>query len=170
MWAHAGVTFGDPCCRTVIRASLNAKASAIRGEATNSDRACPSMQRSLCLSSTIHPRPAVKVSILQDASQLIMAHSSGTVGYIIGCIAIVGELSVLSSSVQDGVDVRSRSPVVVALRRVSLTSASPRLKPMTAPSRVMLSDFSAVGINSHHRVSALLLPARHCRQRDPTKR
>lgn len=81
-------TFGDPCCRTVIRASLNAKASAIRGEATNSDRACPSVQRSLCLSSTIHSRPEVKVSILQDASQLIMAHSSGAVGYIIGCTAI----------------------------------------------------------------------------------
>ncbi|WZZ89734.1 hypothetical protein YC2023_118313 [Brassica napus] len=78
--------------------------------------------------------------------------------------------SVLNSSVQDGIDVRSRSPVVVALRRVSLTSASPRLKPMTAPSRVVLSAFAAVGINSHRRVSAPLLPARHRRQRDPTKR
>ncbi|KAG2266946.1 hypothetical protein Bca52824_074025 [Brassica carinata] len=55
-------------------------------------------------------------------------------------------LSTLSSSVQDGVDVRSRSLVVVALRRVSLTLASQRLKPMTAPSRVMLSAFTAVGI------------------------
>ena len=58
----------------------------------------------------------------------------------------------------------------VALRRVSLTSASPRLKPMTAPSRVVLSAFTAVGINSHRRVTAPLLPARHRRQRDPTKR
>ncbi|KAF2563908.1 hypothetical protein F2Q70_00018278 [Brassica cretica] len=78
-------------------------------------------------------------------------------------------LFVLSSSVQDGADVRSRSPVVVALRRVSLTSASPRLKP-TAPSRVVLSAFAAVGINSHRRVSAPLLPTHHRRQRDPTKR
>ncbi|CAF1947631.1 unnamed protein product [Brassica oleracea var. botrytis] len=70
-------------------------------------------------------------------------------------------LSTLSSSVQDGVDVRSRLPVVVALRRVSLTSASPRLKPMTAPSRVVLSAFAAVGINSHRCVSAPSLPARH---------
>ncbi|KAF3590548.1 hypothetical protein DY000_02020401 [Brassica cretica] len=73
-------------------------------------------------------------------------------------------LSTLSSSVQDGVDVWSRSPVVVALRRVSLTLASQRLKPMTAPSRVMLSAFTAVGINSHRRVSAPSLPARHLRQ------
>ncbi|WZY93476.1 hypothetical protein YC2023_065805 [Brassica napus] len=78
-------------------------------------------------------------------------------------------LSVLSSSVQDGVHVRSRSPVVVALRRVLLTSASPRLKPMTTPSRVVLSSFAVVGINFHHRVSAPSLLARHLRQRDPTK-
>ncbi|KAF2612727.1 hypothetical protein F2Q70_00009893 [Brassica cretica] len=43
-------------------------------------------------------------------------------------------LSVLSSSVQDVVDVRSRPAVVIALRRVSSTSASPRLKPTTSPS------------------------------------
>ncbi|WZZ00339.1 hypothetical protein YC2023_072667 [Brassica napus] len=79
-------------------------------------------------------------------------------------------LSALSSFVQDRVDVRSRSPVVVALRRVTLTSASPRLKPMTAPSQVVLSAFAAIGINSHRRVSAPSLPARHRRQRYPTKR
>ncbi|KAG5393750.1 hypothetical protein IGI04_023713 [Brassica rapa subsp. trilocularis] len=78
-------------------------------------------------------------------------------------------LSALSSFVQDRVDVRSRSPVVVALRRVTLTSASPRLKPMTAPSQVVLSAFAAIGINSHRRVSAPSLPARHRRQRYPTK-
>ncbi|KAF3555033.1 hypothetical protein F2Q69_00014012 [Brassica cretica] len=79
-------------------------------------------------------------------------------------------LSVLSSSVQDGVDVRSRPPVLVPLRRVSSTSASPHLKPMTAPSRVVLSTFAVVGIKPHSRVSDPLLPVCHRRQRDPTKR
>ncbi|KAF2565541.1 hypothetical protein F2Q68_00025775 [Brassica cretica] len=79
-------------------------------------------------------------------------------------------LSVLSSSVQDGVDVRSRPPVLVPLRRVSSTSASPHLKPMTAPSRVVLSTFVVVGIKPHCRVSDPLLPVCHRRQRDPTKR
>uniref|UniRef100_A0A0D3BVU4 Bifunctional inhibitor/plant lipid transfer protein/seed storage helical domain-containing protein n=1 Tax=Brassica oleracea var. oleracea TaxID=109376 RepID=A0A0D3BVU4_BRAOL len=71
-------------------------------------------------------------------------------------------LSVLSSSVQDGVDVRSRPPVLVPLRRVSSTSASPHLKPMTAPSRVVLSTFAVVGIKPHCRVSDPLLPVCHC--------
>ncbi|CAN7012508.1 unnamed protein product [Brassica oleracea var. botrytis] len=70
-------------------------------------------------------------------------------------------LSVLSSSVQDGVDVRSRPPVLVPLRRVSSTSASPHLKPMTAPSRVVLSTFAVVGIKPHCRVSDPLLPVCH---------
>ncbi|KAL0662330.1 hypothetical protein Bca4012_099167 [Brassica carinata] len=42
--------------------------------------------------------------------------------------------SARSSSVRDAVDVRSRPPVVIALRRVSSTSASPRLKPTPSPS------------------------------------
>ncbi|KAF3575887.1 hypothetical protein DY000_02031728 [Brassica cretica] len=79
-------------------------------------------------------------------------------------------LTVLGSSVQDGVDVRSRPPVLVAFRHVSSTSASPHLKPMTAPSRVVLSTFAVVGIKPHCRVSAPLFPVRHHRQRDPTKR
>ncbi|WZZ62293.1 hypothetical protein YC2023_062400 [Brassica napus] len=40
---------------------------------------------------------------------------------------------------------------------------------MTTPSQIVLSAFAAVGINSHRRVSAPLLPARHRRQRNPTK-
>ncbi|KAF3521042.1 hypothetical protein DY000_02060847 [Brassica cretica] len=42
--------------------------------------------------------------------------------------------SVRSSSVRDAVDVRSRPPVVIALRRASSTSASPHLKPTLSPS------------------------------------
>ncbi|KAL0756408.1 hypothetical protein Bca101_094076 [Brassica carinata] len=73
-------------------------------------------------------------------------------------------LSVLSSSIQDGVDVRSRPSVLVALCRVSSTSASPHLNPMTTPSRVVLSTFVVVEIKLHCHVSAPLLPVRHRRQ------
>ncbi|KAF3521041.1 hypothetical protein F2Q69_00048393 [Brassica cretica] len=50
------------------------------------------------------------------------------------CLFSVHSSSARSSSVRDAVDVRSRPPVVIALRRVSSTSASPRLKPTPSPS------------------------------------
>ncbi|KAG2265407.1 hypothetical protein Bca4012_077228 [Brassica carinata] len=78
-------------------------------------------------------------------------------------------LSVLSSSVQDGIDVRSRPPVVVALRRASRQH---RLLHVSSNDRTisgLLSAF-AVEIKPHRRVYAPLFPAHHRRQRDSTKK
>ena len=70
-------TLEDLCCCTVVKASLRAKASAIRGEATYSARAWNSVVTPLCFSSINQPKPAEKDSLNHDASQLTIEQSDG---------------------------------------------------------------------------------------------